>query len=608
MEKPNKKSEKGYSPGNHIRYLLKGIWNSDKRLMLLMLLEMACTVITPYVAMYLPKIGVDLVTSHAPMQTAIWVLAALTGVLIVSQGLGNMANRGKTRRLDRVRSYFRIQLFCKTLDCDYEHAESAEWQDKYEQARIMSVDWGPWSATTLMSEGIILLGSAVVSVILYGSIIFSLTPWMLLLILALSVVNFLALRRAQKYEVKRIQERSKLQKGRGYMEYTASDMKFGKDIRMYELSGWIRRCFTHYNDAHFQLRKDVQRRFYYASLVEAITLFIRDGIAYLWFLYQTVTGAISIGDFVLACGAVASFSALVTQVSTSVGQVMQAVPPLDRMRTFLDAADEPEPDPAAIPPSREEPISISFEDVCFSYGGRNPVLDHFNLQIKAGEKIALVGVNGAGKTTLIKLLCGFYKPESGRILLNGEDIRNYKKEDLYSLIAPVFQEATILPFTVAENVAMDDETIDKEQVKVCLQKVGLWEAVNRLPKGMDTNMTSVEEGGAGFSGGQKQKLLMARALYKRAQLMFFDEPTAALDPIAESETYEMFHGLSGNKTAVYISHRLASTLFCDRVVFLEKGSVKAAGTHEQLMKDCEAYREMYELQSQYYKKGEPACV
>lgn len=200
MEKPNKKSEKGYSPGNHIRYLLKGIWNSDKRLMLLMLLEMACTVITPYVAMYLPKIGVDLVTSHAPMQTAIWVLAALTGVLIVSQGLGNMANRGKTRRLDRVRSYFRIQLFCKTLDCDYEHAESAEWQDKYEQARIMSVDWGPWSATTLMSEGIILLGSAVVSVILYGGIIFSLTPWMLLLILALSVVNFLALRRAQKYE------------------------------------------------------------------------------------------------------------------------------------------------------------------------------------------------------------------------------------------------------------------------------------------------------------------------------------------------------------------------------------------------------------------------
>lgn len=603
----NKKQKEGYSPADHIWYLLKGIWASDKRLMFLMLLEMACTVITPYVAMYLPKIGVDLVINHEQTAKAVWMLGCLSAVLVVSQGLGSMAGRGKTRRLDRVRSYYRIRLFCKTLDCNYEHVESAEWQEKYEQAKEMSVDWGPWSATTLLSEGMILLGSAVFSVILYGSIIFSLTPWILFLILTLSVLNFLALRCAQKYEVRRIQERSKLQKGRGYMENTAADMKYAKDIRLYELSGWIRHCFTHYNDAHFQLRKDVQRRFYYASLTEAGTMFLRDGIAYLWFLYQTAIGVLSIGDFILVCSAVASFSALVSQVSSSVGQVMQAVPPLDRMRTFLDAADDPVPDPAVVPPGRNQPVSVLFENVCFSYGGRNLVLDHFNLQIQAGEKIALVGVNGAGKTTLLKLLCGFYKPESGRILLNGENVCNYKKEDLYSLIAPVFQEATVLPFTVAENVAMTDEFIDRERVQSCLQQVGLWEAVECLPRGIDTNMTSVEEGGAGFSGGQKQKLLMARALYKGAQLMLFDEPTAALDPIAESETYEMFHSLSGDKTAVYISHRLASTLFCHRVVFLENGKVKASGTHEQLVKECEAYRQMYELQSQYYKKGVTQC-
>ena len=288
----------------------------------------------------------------------------------------------------------------------------------------------------------------------------------------------------------------------------------------------------------------------------------------------------------LACSAVASFSTLVTQMSASVGQLMQAVPPLDRMRSFLEAADEPEPDPAAVPPQKEEPVGIRFEDVCFSYGGRNRVLDHFSLSIEPGEKIALVGLNGAGKTTIIKLLCGFYKPESGRILLNGRDIRNFKKEDLYALIAPVFQEATILPFTVAQNVAMSDENVDRKRVEESLKKVGLWEAVSRLPLGMDNGMTSLEEGGSSFSGGQKQKLLMARALYKGAQLLFFDEPTAALDPIAESETYEMFHSLSGNKTAVYISHRLASTLFCSRVVFLENGRVKACGPHEELMKTC----------------------
>ena len=595
---------KQYSLGNHIGYLLKGIWESDRKLMALLIIEVVCSVITPYIAMYLPKIGVDLATEQADAGRAAALLLALTGILMLSQGLGSMAARGKTRLLDRVRSFFRIRLFCKTLDCDYEHVESAEWQDKYEQAKEMSVDWGPWSATTLMSEGVVKLGSAVVSFFLYGSIIVSLSPWMLALILVLSAVNFLALRRAQKYEVSRIQERSGLQTRRWYMEQTASDMKYGKDIRLYELSGWIRQCFAHYNDAHFRLRQEVQQRFFHAAFAESLTLFVRDGIAYLWFLYQAASGALSVGDFVLACSAVASFSTLVTQTSASVGQLMQAVPPLDRMRAFLEAADEPEPDPAEEPPGKEEAVGICFEDVSFSYGGRNQVLDHFFLRIEPGEKIALVGLNGAGKTTIIKLLCGFYKPESGRILLNGKDVRSLKKEDLYALIAPVFQEATILPFTVAENVAMSDENVDRRRVEDCLKQVGLWEAVSRLPRGMDNEMTSLQEGGSSLSGGQKQKLLMARALYKGAQLLFFDEPTAALDPIAESETYEMFHSLSGNKTAVYISHRLASTLFCSRVVFLENGRVKACGSHEELMKNCGEYREMYDLQSQYYKKSQ----
>ncbi len=602
MKQKSHQRREGFSPANHVRYLLRGIWESDRKLMALMLIETVCTVVTPFAALYLPKAGVELVTNRAGAESAAMTLAVLTAVLLVSQGLGGMASRGKTRRLDCVRSYYRVRLFCKTLDCDYEHAESPEWQEKYEQARLMSVNWGPWSATTLLSEGIVLLGSAVISVVLYGSVIFSVTPWMLLLILVLSSVNFFMLRRAQKYEVSRIQERSRLQKRRGYMENAASDMKYGKDIRLYELGGWIRACFEHYNNAHFQLRRDVQRRFFDASFAEAATTLLRDGAAYVWFLYLASSGRITVGEFVLACGAVASFSSIVTQISNSVGQVMQAVPPLDRMRAFLDAADEPEPEEPAAPPARDVPLSIEFEDVCFSYGGKNRVLDHFSLTIRAGEKIALVGLNGAGKTTLIKLLCGFYKPESGRILLGGTDIASFRKEDLYALIASVFQEATVLPFTVAENVAMTDERVDRDRVERCLRQAGLWDAVSRLPKGMDTGMTNVEEGGVSFSGGQRQRLLMARALYKGAQLLFFDEPTAALDPIAESETYEMFHGLSGEKTAVYISHRLASTLFCDRVVFLDGGRVKACGTHEELMAGCADYREMYDLQSQYYRK------
>lgn len=601
MKKKQKKER--YFLWSDLGYLLGGIWDSDKTLLAFMLLETLCIVITPYTAMYLPKIGVDLVTARASVKNAVWMLGGLTAVLALSQAAGSMAARGKNVRQDRLRSYYRILLFEKTLDCDYEHVESAVWQDKYDEAKQMSVEWGPWSATTLMAEGAVKVCGAMISFGLYGSIIGALNPWLLLLIIALSALNFAALRRAQKYEMKRIGERSGLQRRRWYMENRASDVKFGKDIRLYEMQGWIKACFRHYNEAHFRLRQAVQQRYFQAAFVEAAAMFVRDSAAYLYFLWLTASGRMAVGDFALACSAVAAFSALVTQTADSVGQMMQAVPPLNRMRAYLEAADEPDPEPAAAAPKKGEPVSIVFEDVSFSYEGRYQVLEHFNLRIDAGEKLALVGVNGAGKTTIIKLLCGFYRPDSGRILLNGTDVKNFRKEDLYRLVAPVFQEAVILPFTVAQNISLKEKDMDREKVRECLVRVGLWEEVSRLPEGMDSMMMNLEgSGGINLSGGQQQKLLMARALYKEAMVLFFDEPTAALDPIAESETYEMFHEMTGSKTAVYISHRLASTRFCDRVVFLENGRVKAEGSHETLLESCHEYEKMYRVQSHYYQK------
>ncbi len=606
MNKEGKVKE--YSAWNNLVYLLRGIWGSDKKLMLLMVLETLCMVIAPYIAVYLPKLGVDLVMEHADIGRIICILGGVMGMLMLFQAIGNMALRGKNVRQDRLRSYYRILLFRKTLECDYEHVESAKWQDKYNEAKEMSVNWGPWSATTLMSEGAVKVCGAAISFGLYGHIIGALNPWMLVLIILLSALNFAALRRAQRYEMKRIAERSGLQRRRWYIKECSSDVKFGKDIRLYGMADWIRSCFSGYNDAHFRLRQAVQRRYFYAGFTEALSAFVRDSAAYLYFLWMAVSGRITVGDFVLVSSAVASFSALVTQTSDSIGQMLQASPPLSRMRDYLDAEDEEE---SGIPAAyvMGEPVSVVFEDVSFAYEGRHQVLDHFNLQISGGEKIALVGVNGAGKTTIIKLLCGFYRPDKGRILINGRDIKDFRKDDLYSLMAPVFQEAVILPFTVAENISLKVSGTDREKVKACLGKAGLWERVSRLPQGIDSMMMNLdEEGGIVFSGGEQQKLLMARALYKDAGLLLFDEPTAALDPIAESETYEMFHDLSKEKTAVFISHRLASTHFCDRVIFLEQGRVKAEGSHKKLLETCPEYQRMYRVQSHYYMSGEEAVV
>ncbi|HIX28740.1 MAG TPA: ABC transporter ATP-binding protein/permease [Candidatus Blautia stercoravium] len=599
-----------YTFWNTLFFLLKGIRSSDPKLLTFMLVEAICTVITPYLGIYLPKMGVDLVTEQADLHKVVFLLGGVTAVMAVSQMAGTMAVRAQTILQERLCSHYRNRLFAKILECDYEHVESAEWQRRYHEATEMSVNWGPWSGTTLMSQGAVKTFAAIFSFCLYGTIIAELNPWLLAMLVGLSLVHYLALRRAQKHEVDRILERSAIQNGMEYVRTRASDVSLGKDLRLYEMAGWIRGYYHHYQEAHFRLRQDVQSHFYHAALVEAVTLVFRDTVAYLYFLWLACEGRITAGDFVLACSAVASFSSLVTQVSDSVGQMFQALPPLKRMRAYLDAADDPEPNPAAQLPAEGTAISIEFRDVSFTYDQKIPVLNHFNLIIQPGEKLALVGVNGAGKTTIVKLLCGFYHPTSGEILLNGTDIRNYRKEDLWHLIAPVFQEATILPFAIAENVSLrPGQETDRERVKECLKTVGLWDKIQTLPSGIDTEMMRLEdEEGIMLSGGQKQKLLMARALYKNAPLLFFDEPTAALDPIAESETYEQFHRLSGDKTAVYISHRLASTRFCDRVVLLEQGQVRASGTHEELLKDCPVYAEMFRVQSQYYRKEEEVVL
>ncbi|SHL80445.1 ATP-binding cassette, subfamily B [Anaerocolumna jejuensis DSM 15929] len=605
-----KKLEKKYSLLDHQLYLLHEILKTNRKLLLFMIMEAICTVITPYVSMYIPKLGVDFVAQKEDIHRTILVIGSFTAIMIVSQALGNMASRGKTMLLNAVRNFYREKLFCTTLDCEYSHVESPEWQDKYEEAKQMSVDWGPWSATTLMLSGMIKLFASIFSFFLYGHIIVSLNLWILVLLIVISAFNFYAMRRAQLHEQSRIDERSQLQRRRSNMLSYASDSRMGKDVRLYDMSGWILQIFNYYRELHYRLRKDVQQHYSYAAFVEAATLFIRDGISYCYLIWATVNGRISLGNFVLISSAIACFSSLITQVSQSFGLMMQAVPPLDRMRAYLDKTDTPEPESAVEIPKRGDGIEIIFQNVTFYYNPGKLILDHLNLTISNGEKLALVGVNGAGKSTLVKLLCGLYHPVEGRILINGTNIRQYKKEDLYSIIAPVFQDAAIFPFTVAENVSLKViKDTNREKVIKCLNTVGLLKEVEGFEKGIDQMMLHItQKDGAILSGGQLQKLFMARALYKDTPIMIFDEPTASLDPIAESETYEQFDRLSSEKTTIYISHRLASTRFCDRIVLLEDGRVIANGSHKDLLKNCESYAQMYHLQSLYYHKNKEEVV
>ncbi len=263
------------------------------------------------------------------------------------------------------------------------------------------------------------------------------------------------------------------------------------------------------------------------------------------------------------------------------------------------------------------PVEITFQDVSFSYSVPDTacgdvskdkavsgqIFRHFNLTIHGGEKVALVGVNGAGKTTFVKLLCGIYEPQEGRILLNGIDRREFPRAEVYRLFSAVFQEKFLPPFLVGESVSLQAEW-NEERVWKALGDAGLRESFT------DRGITSdsyygkdIDEAGVELSGGQEQRFLLARALYKDAPILVLDEPTAALDPIAESEIYDSYLKFSENKTALFISHRLASTRFSDRILLLEGGRVLEEGTHEELIARGQRYAEMFQVQSSYYEKS-----
>ncbi len=250
-------------------------------------------------------------------------------------------------------------------------------------------------------------------------------------------------------------------------------------------------------------------------------------------------------------------------------------------------------------------MRTAVENVTFRYpGAEKNLFENLNLTIHPGEKLAVVGLNGAGKTTLVKLLCGFYDPTEGRVTLNGIDIREFNRQEYYKLLCAVYQEFSVLDVTIGENVAQSREMIDEEKVWNCLEMAGLADFVRGLPEGLNTHVgRDVYLDGVLFSGGQTQRLMLARALYKGGPLLILDEPTAALDPIAESDIYEKYSEMSGGKTSIFISHRLASTRFCDRILFIADGKIAEEGTHEDLLRKKGAYADLYQVQSRYYQEG-----
>ena len=334
---------------------------------------------------------------------------------------------------------------------------------------------------------------------------------------------------------------------------------------------------------------------------------IQNVLLYSVLIYMIMFRGMSISNFVLYIGLVAAFSTAMTDLFCNLVWMNMNRMQLDDFRTFMDWTEEIpnyQKGEGTINNIKLEKYEFKFENVSFKYPGHDKfILKNLNLTIEAGSKLAIVGINGAGKTTLTKLLMRLYEPTEGRILLNGVDIKQFDRESYFNIFAPVFQNIEIFAFPVWQNISMksDNET-DRDKVMETLKRSDLDEKINRYENKIDTKLLRIiDPDGVDLSGGERQRLAMARALDSDRDVLVLDEPTAALDALAEDKMYQEFNEMVKGKTAIFISHRLSSTRFCDKIVMFEDGKIIEEGTHDELMKTGGKYSDMFKIQAQYYK-------
>ncbi|GHV12801.1 ABC transporter ATP-binding protein [Clostridia bacterium] len=602
-----KKQKPKYSIISNMLYLLKDIFIYSKLYFVLLLTEMVCASVSPMLGLYMPKFAIDLVENKADVTQIIATLGllvlAMTTVGIIQSFCGNGGYVYKNNL--RAMVYFK-KILSKSLDCDYRNLESAEGQIRRQKA-LRCFYGGDGSSTTRLIDELVGIFSSVICFILYSGLLSLMNPLIMLFLVALTLLNFGVSELARKYDEKHRTKFSEIERKLGYIEKNSRDVNAGKDVRIYSMKRWFVSLRNSIFAEYRAVKNDIDNRYFTAGIAHLMVLLLRDGLTYGYLIWMVSGNKITVGDFMLYFGAITGFSGFIGGIAGRISSMNGLSVSLCEAREFLEYSDAPEPENPVDIPELKSIMSISFKNVNFSYMKEKDtikVLDNLSFEIKSGEKIALVGVNGAGKTTIVKLLCGFYYPDSGEILINGTDIKNFRKKDLFRLFSAIFQDIVIFPVTVGENVSMRlTEESDADKIWKCLETAGLADELKKYEDGINLPMTKqFEENGVVLSGGQLQKLLMARALYKDALVLIFDEPTAALDPIAESEIYEKFSYMAQNKTVIYISHRLASTRFCDRIAYLKDGRISESGSHAELMRKGGDYAYMFDIQSHYYKE------
>ena len=446
----------------------------------------------------------------------------------------------------------------------------------------------------------------ILNFILFGSVISLLHPTVILLLLFGTVINALISRWQRNKARERMDERNALNKKTTYCTFQmAKDFKYAKEIRIYHMADSIRNRLNALFALSEKENKKLESASIVASMVSFLLVLLRDGVAYAFLIHKAVQGEVDASSFVLYFSAITAMSGLMGGILDTFNRVFEGALQISDCREALEFPDRHNRGKGIPIPSK--PFSIEFKNVSYKYPlGEKKVLDNISFRIEPGEKIALVGLNGAGKTTLTMLMCGLLLPDEGEILLDGHPMMEYNRDEMYSLFGVVPQNYNLLPLSIARNITAvsSDDDIDYEKLYQCINLAGFGDKVETLERGVHTPLNRrMNPDGIELSGGEAQKLLLARLLYRSPLCIILDEPTAALDPIAEDHIYRKYNEVASNATSVFISHRLASTRFCDRIFLLDGADLIERGTHEELMRLNGKYRELFDVQAKYYREN-----
>lgn len=582
-----------------LKYFFPDAWRKSKAYFILSAINVLLMAAAPMAdIIFMPLLVDSLIAPEKDIRT----ICLYGGLMVVSSIVLRASNSALTTHLEKYADFFMnatsVDISGRCMELDFALTENKEALEQIKKARDgINYSGGVHNIAkaffNTIANSLKIFGAAAVMI--------TTTPLLLLPVGVLLVASAVINKKKNDIDVKEFSELSGINRIFGHILWEMEDYRGGKDVRLYSAGGMmIEKASQQIKRLNAYWEKIYSKKFPYI-IMDSVIAAARDFGTYLYLGILAIIGKITIGTFSQLVNASGTLSNALQGVIFGFQEVEKASSYAYEIVKFMEYPPYMEKGDRKVQ-SLEKGHTIEFRNVSFSYPNTGvKVLDNVSITLHSGEKLSVVGLNGAGKTTFIKLLCRLYDTDSGEILLDGVNIKSYDYEEYMKLFAVVFQDFRLLAFSVDENVLLGKEE-PPDVVDSLLEKVGLDEKVKSLPKGRDTMMFKMfDKEGVELSGGEQQKLAIARALYKDAPVVILDEPTAALDPVAEYEIYKQFDELVGGKTAVYISHRLSSCKFCDHIAVFSEGTIKEFGTHDELLRKQDGlYAEMFKAQAQYY--------